>query len=377
MSAIKNLSLIGASDSIGTILAAGFWFYIATLLEPELYGEIFYFLSIGGVAAAIATFGTEQSISVYVSKKIRIESTLYLISLLAGAIISLVVILFYSRLDIGLLIIGYILNTLALSELVGKKLFSKYAKYSLTNKFLILALGIIFYYTFGIEGIIYAIALSYFPYAIVVYNGFRNTKVDFSVLKPRVSFVTETYFLQLTQVARSQGDKLVILPIVGITVLGNYSLALHVVLVAIMIPQIAYKYILPHEATGNPKTNLKKITILVSVFVSIVGIIISPYIITEIFPKYDEAIDAIQIMLLALIPSSIYTMLLTKFLSLEKGKIILIDRLVAAVSLIIGIIILGTYFGIIGISIAYVISTVTQVIILLYADRSILKNSKL
>ena len=82
-------------------------------------------------------------------------------------------------------------------------------------------------------------------------------------------------------------------------------------------------------------------------------------------------------MLLALIPSSIYTMLLTKFLSLEKGKIILIDRLVAAVSLIIGIIILGTYFGIIGISIAYVISTVTQVIILLYADRSILKNSKL
>ena len=75
---------------------------------------------------------------------------------------------------------------------------------------MILALGIIFYNTFGIEGIIYAIALSYFPYAIVVYNGFRNTKVDFSVLKPRVSFVTETYFLQLTQVARSQGDKLVI-----------------------------------------------------------------------------------------------------------------------------------------------------------------------
>ena len=122
MSTIKNLSFIGASDSIGTILAAAFWFYIATLLEPELYGDLFYLLSIAGIAAAIATFGTE-SVSVYVSKKIKIESTLYFISLIAGAIISVIIIILYSRIDIGLLIIGYILNALALAELIGKKSF--------------------------------------------------------------------------------------------------------------------------------------------------------------------------------------------------------------------------------------------------------------
>ena len=376
MSGIKNLTLIGGSDSIGTILAAAFWFYIATLLEPTSYGEIFYFLSIAGVASAIATIGTEPTISVYVSKKIKIESTLYLVSLLAGGIISLIILIIYSRFDLGLLIIGYILNTLALSQLIGKKLFSKYAKYTLINKSLILLLGIIFYFSFGVEGIIYALAISYFPYAIIVANGFKNTKIDFSILKDRINFVTHNYFMVLAQVARTQGDKIIILPVVGSAVLGNYTLALQVVLVTIMIPQIAYKYILPHEATGNPKQNLKKLTILISSCCAITGIIISPYVIPEIFPKYNEAIDAIQIMLLGLIPTSIYTMYLTKFYSIEKGKIVLIDRLVSALVFISGIIILGSIFGILGIAVSYVISTLVQTIILFFADRLIIKNQK-
>ena len=369
MSTIKNLSFIGGADSIGTILAAAFWFYIATLLEPEFYGDLFYLLSIAGVGAAIATFGTEPTISVYVSKKIKIESTLYFVSLIAGGIISSIIIIIFSRIDIGLLVIAYILNTLALSELIGKKSFSRYAKYSLTNKSLILVLGIIFYYSFGIDGIIFALALSYFPYTIIIFNRFRKTKLDFSILRERIKFVTENYFMVLTQVARSQGDKLIIFPIVGSTVLGNYTLALQVVLVVVMIPQIAYKYILPHEASGTPKPYLKKLTIVISTIVSITGIIISPYVIPEIFPKYNDAVNAIQIMLLGIIPTSIYTMLMTKFLGLENGKIILIDRLVSASILLVGIVILGSIFGIIGISIAYVISSTSQAMILLYVDR--------
>ena len=369
MSTIKNLSFIGGADSLGTILAAAFWFYIATLLEPEFYGDLFYLLSIAGVGTAIATFGTEPTISVYVSKKIKIESTLYFVSLIAGGIISSIIIIIFSRIDIGLLVIGYILNTLALSELIGKKSFSRYAKYSLTNKSLILVLGIIFYYSFGIDGIIFALALSYFPYTIIIFNRFRKTKLDFTILRERIKFVTENYFMVLTQVARSQGDKLIIFPIVGSTVLGNYTLALQVVLVVIMIPQIAYKYILPHEASGTPKPYLKKLTIVISTIVSITGIIISPYVIPEIFPKYNDAVNAIQIMLLGIIPTSIYTMLMTKFLGLENGKIILIDRLVSASILLVGIVILGSIFGIIGISIAYVISSTSQAMILLYMDR--------
>ena len=265
---------------------------------------------------------------------------------------------------------------MALSELIGKKLFSKYAKYTLINKSLILVLGIIFYFGFGVEGIIYALAISYFPYAIIVANGFKNAKIDFSILKDRINFVTQNYFMVLTQVARTQGDKIIILPVVGSAVLGNYTLALQVVLITIIIPQIAYKYILPHEATGNPKQNLKKLTILISSCCAITGIIITPYVIPEIFPKYNESIDAIQIMLLGLIPTSIYTMYLTKFYSLEKGKIVLIDRLVSAMVLISGIIILGSIFGIVGIAVSYVMSTLVQAIILFSADRLMIKNPK-
>lgn len=369
LSGIKNLAVIGFSDVVGTGIAAFFWFYIATLLEPESYGEIFYFLSIGGISAAIATFGTEPSVTVYISKNVKIQATLYFISLLAGAIACIIVIVFFSRFDIGFIIFGYVLNTLALSELLGKKLYLKYAKYNLTQKSLTLILGISFYYVFGVEGIIFALALSYLPFIIVIYNGFKHSKIDFSLLRPRIGFLTHNYFMVLTQVARSQADKLIILPILGANILGNYTLALQVVLLTIMVPQIVYKYILPQEARGESKEKLKKLTILVATIITISGILILPYIIPELFPKYNEAVDAIQIMLIALIPSTIYTMYLSKFYSLEKGKIILIDRLVAAITLISGIIILGPIFGIVGVSISYVMSASIQAIILFCVDR--------
>jgi O-antigen/teichoic acid export membrane protein len=369
LSGIKNLATIGFSDVVGAGMAAFFWFYIATLLEPESYGEIFYFLSIAGIVSAIATFGTEPSITVYISKNVKIQATLYFISLLAGTLASAIIIIFFSRFDIGFIIIGYILNTLTLSELLGKKLYSKYAKFNLVQKSLTLILGISFYFIFGVGGIIFALALSYLPFTIIIYNGFKYSKIDFSLLKPRMGFLTHNYFMVLTQVAKTQADKLIILPLLGSTILGNYTLALQVVLVIVIIPQIVYKYILPYEVRGEPKKKLKRLTILTSVVISVFGMLFLPYVIPEVFPKYNEAVNAIQIMLLALIPSTISIMYLSRFYSLEKGKIILIERIIGATTLILNIIILGSMFGVEGVAVAYVLSSSIQAFVLFYVDR--------
>ena len=77
----KNITSIGVADIIGTGGTALFWFYIATLIEPEQYGEIFYILGIASIASAIALFAHENSIIIAVAKKLKIQSTLYFISL--------------------------------------------------------------------------------------------------------------------------------------------------------------------------------------------------------------------------------------------------------------------------------------------------------
>ena len=45
-SVLKEISFLGIASIIPTIIAASFWFYIASLIGDEAYGEITYYLTI-------------------------------------------------------------------------------------------------------------------------------------------------------------------------------------------------------------------------------------------------------------------------------------------------------------------------------------------
>ena len=86
---IKELVTLGSGDVIGSVLSAIFWFYLASQIKPDAYGEIHWFLSIAGFFSYMAMFGTLNTITVYTAKNIKIQSTLYLISLIASIVLSL------------------------------------------------------------------------------------------------------------------------------------------------------------------------------------------------------------------------------------------------------------------------------------------------
>ena len=96
----KGLISIGLADFLGTGITAIFWFYLASIIEPEKYGEIFYFLGIAGIATSIALLGTQNTITVFVAKKIKIQSALYFISVINGIVISFVIMIVFSKIDI-------------------------------------------------------------------------------------------------------------------------------------------------------------------------------------------------------------------------------------------------------------------------------------
>ena len=80
---LKELSAIGLSDIIGTGITALFWFYLASLIKPEQYGEIFFYLGIASIVSSAVLFAGQNTITVYIAKKIRVQTTLYFISLSA------------------------------------------------------------------------------------------------------------------------------------------------------------------------------------------------------------------------------------------------------------------------------------------------------
>ena len=65
----KDVMSIGFSNLFGSGIAAVFWFYLASLLSPEQYGQIHYFLGIAGMAQLISLFATTNAITVYVADR--------------------------------------------------------------------------------------------------------------------------------------------------------------------------------------------------------------------------------------------------------------------------------------------------------------------
>ena len=354
---LKGLMAIGISDILGTGATAIFWFYLASIISPDQYGEIFFYLAIASIISSIALFATKNTITVYVAKKIPLQSTLYFISLCGTFIASLVIIMWFYRIDVGLVIVGYGLYGLAIGELLGRKLFNSYSKYVLLQKFSVVLLGISFFYIFGVNGILYAIALSYSAYTIIVYKGLTKNVLNFSLLKQHIGFVTNNYSISIAQISRSQIDKLMIPIILSFSILGHYALALQIMGMLNLFSGIVFKFILPYDATGKSNLKIKLFTVLISICLAISGIVLAPILVPILFPEYVEAITAIQIMSITVFPTSIMFILTSKLLGLEKSKYVLISKLISIIIISSSMIVLGTLFELTGLALAYLIAT--------------------
>ncbi len=368
---LNGLVSIGFADIVGNCATAIFWFYIATLLDPHKYGELSYFIGIAGVASAVSMIGAQNVITVYTAKNFNVLSALYTITIIASTISFILVSLFFYRIDVSLLFLGYLISGLSLGYILGKKLYSNYSKYAIAQKVLTLTLGIGFYYVFGPNSLIYALAASYIPFIFVLYKILREIKFGFADLKPHFGFIVNNYVISLTGRLTGQIDKLIISPLLGFAILGNYSLATQVATISMIFSQIAFKYTLAYDSSGNQNKKLKKITILTSIIIAVLGIILSPIVIPVLFPKYTEAVQIIQIMVLDVIPATIILQFTSRFLGLEKSRFILFGTFAGLVTMIISVTVLGSLFGAIGLAIAYVLSDLIPVIYYYIVNRTL------
>ena len=357
---IKELVTLGTGDVAGSALSAIFWFYLASQIEPDAYGQLHWFLGIAGFFSYLAMFGTSNTIIVYTAKNVQIQSTLYLISLIASIVLSLIVIIIFPgfyEIDTSVLLIAYVINTLAIGDLLGRKLYSKYSKYVLVQKGLTLGLGLSFFHFFGYESILFALGLSYIFYIKRIFIVFKTQKINFNLVKERLGFITNNYIMLNVVLLNGQIDKLIIGPLLGFALLGNYSLALQGIGILLIFSNIFYKYILPQDSSRKNTGNLKIFSVLVSIPISLVGIFLGPILIEEFFPQYIETVDAIPIMSLVIVPTIIALIFESQFLGSEKSRVVLIGNAISTVILISGMIVLGLNFGIIGLAWSWVLAT--------------------
>lgn len=365
----RGLATLGFGNIISAGISAIFWFYLASLLGAENYGHVSYFIAIASISSTISFLGAGNTIIVYTAKGEKIQSPIFFISIISSAVTLIAVFIIFSQIGVSLYILGYVIFSLATSELLGKKWYGSYTKYLITQKILMTGFAISLYYFLGVEGVILGIAFSFFPYSIRIYKSFKESKIDLKLIKPRFGFMMNSYALDLSRTLSGSTDKLLILPMFGFAILGNYQLGIQFLSVLSILPSIVYQFILPEDSSGNSNHRLKKYIVIFSVILAFLGITLSPFVLPALFPKFTDAIEVIQIVSLSIIPATINLIYISKFLGKGLSKIVLIGSGFFLSIQITSIFVLGQIYGVNGVATALLIATSAEAIFLIIMNR--------
>jgi O-antigen/teichoic acid export membrane protein len=359
---IKKFSYIAVGNAIGGAIQGIFYIVFASLLEPENYGLMVYIIALAGTVSLVSRFGLPFTAVVYQGKKdnLRVNQChiLTIISTGIGAIILLPINQYASLLCIGLSF--FVIN---LQDLIGKKKYKKYFSTYMIKTISIITIPFLLYFFMGIPGIIIGMAigniLGSFNFIFSLkkkINGFKEIKSDYKILIHNFSVDASS------NLSRSI-DKIVIVPIFGLIPVAFYQFNLQIMLLVAILPFALYTFLLSEESSGKKHSKISFFVILVSIIISILVVIISPYVINEFFPKFIDGILGLQIIIFSVIPISINSIFNAK-LQASKSTKVGIAAILKISSLLVLLIILGTQLEVTGFSLAVLISSCLETILL-------------
>ena len=365
MKLVKKFSSIATGETISGAIGSIFWLYLASALTVSNYGELQFLIGIATFGVGLSLLAQGNTIIVYEIKQRGLTGILFIISFIMAGIVSVILFIIYSRLDIIILSFGMICAEMAMGYLLGKKLYVKFSIFLISQKVLMIVLGIGLYFLMGIEGIIYGIAISYIPVVILVLSTFKNTSFNFSLLKNNFGFIFYNYSERLIVFSRRNLDKLIIMPILGFEILGEFALGLQIYSIMILFASISFKLLLLNDSEGKDSKKMSIVVLSISTIIALLGITIAPIIAPIIFPQFTSVIEIIPIMSLAVIPNAIMLIMSSKFIGNEKSKFILIGTIMYAISYLLLIIFLGSTYGIQGLAFTFLITSTGYAIYLM------------
>jgi len=368
-SGLKDLTSLGIANIAGGGISSIFWFYLASIMETGQYGEVSYLISIATIASVISLMGSSYTITVYSAKNQNIFPAVSIISISCSVVVALILIALFNNFTTSVYAIGYVIFNIAMAEMLGRKQYGNYSKSFIIQKILVLTIAIPLYYLIGPSGVILGFGISFLFFSFQIYNGFKRSKPDFTNLRNRFGFMINGYITDLAKVASGNLDKLIIAPLLGYVLLGNYFLGLQFLTVLSILPSIVTQYTLPQDASGSPKEKLKRYTLFITIGMALLGIFLSPYVIPVVFPQYADAVPIIQILSLAIVPRTVSQLFLSKFLGMEKSKYIVVGVGIFLCVQIPGIYVLGSIYGINGVAVSLVLAEIIQAVFLLLVNR--------
>lgn len=376
LSSHKGLIYITLGNLLGAAATGAFWLLLALIQNADEYGKTNYEISIASLAASAALLGLNTTVTTYVAKgssKINVQAN-QLILISSG--IAAMIVAFFNWI-LGFFVIGMAFWMMSTYELLGRKMYKQYAFVNIGARASQLFVSILLYYFLGITGIAIGFIISFLIFSQRYFISTKEFSRDFSEVKSKIKFSLNIYSFNMSNAFLLYFDKLIIAPLFGYAVLGYYQLGFQFLLFLGMIPISFYQYLIPEESSGLKKTRVRFLGLLVSIGLTAILFLSSPWILQYLFPHYMASLDSMRIMSIGIIPMMIVWTLNSKFLNVGDTKYVLFGSAIYLTIQIGLIFYLGSTMNVIGLALAVVLALIAQASFLFISDKHLQqKNNK-
>jgi len=370
---IQNLSILGSGQLVVILLHVVFYFGFAYLLGPEKYGNTIYLISIATIIPTFSRFGLSLSVITFVAKKeIELEKSANLLAFVVALITSLILVLIDPF--IALLAFSFSIFQMQIGNYLGQKKYKVVSMSQIGRSVIWIVTAISLYFVMEIPGILLGIAIGNIAFS---YNYLKSLKLkewSFNKLKSKFKIILQNFGVDVQQIIPNQIDKLVIVPLFGFQITGIFHFAIQALIAIELLTIVLHRFLLAEQSQEKISKRFFLFSSLISGFIILVGIFLSPYIIEFVFPQYIESIFAVQVIVFGTIPL-IFISILNAKLQVMESNLVGFGVLVRIGSNLALIPILGGILDVIGLALANLISLVLLTIFLVVLYTKI-RNSK-
>jgi len=361
---------IGQAGAIA--IGSVFWFIMALLLEPSDYGQANWLISIAMFASTFCVLGWEKTVITYYPKEGRDElvggatAIVLVASLAVGVAMGLLI-----EPLVGLLIIGLSLFSMVISSELGRRRYKRYKWICVVPKLMALLLAVTMYSLIGLLGVILGYAIPYLIFGLLSLRYVYKSNPGIREARGKAGFALRAFGVDITTGSTSLLDKILIGGVFGMATLGLYQLAYQIFAALGVLPGVLFNYLLPEKSAGIKTKPVETLGILTSVALAASVILLSPLIIPFVFPSFAGSVRLTQIMSLSIIPYAVAMTKMSELYARERPGAVLISYLSALAVGIVGILVLGSGFGGIGLATSAVLLQTTLAIMLILHTKSL------
>ena len=364
-----TLALVG-----GTVIFALLWLTLASILPVEEYGKISYLLAISLIGAMFSNFGLRITMLTFLPKGIKeLRNQINSFLLISSISIAGVTLLIFQSIPIFILIITTVFFIMSTAECIANKKYKEYTILVIGGQSTQALLTLIFYNTGGIEFALIGYGIGSIPFSYRYFSSLRFFKFRFNEIRSRFRSVVHGFSLMMARNVQWY-DKLLIAPLFGFFILGQYQIGIQFLLFLGVIPRILFDFLLPEKAIGISHTRIRYTSVIITIVFVVILWFVTPSIISNLFPKYVESIFTTQIILIGAIPLTINSLLDTKLLGLGESKYVFYGVLFYIGILTLSILTLGLAYSTIGLGISIVLALSSQASFLLLVDHFVIRK---